>query len=190
MERPYISDYWPKLAARSDSAWNDAVALQSILAELLFRKRSGAQDLRKKVAQRLVELSREDFFWPTTAILPSSQALSGDHFWYTQGMLSFMGYRVGQSGVPAANRRDILNYVYNETLPKVGSPALMEEWARPKTGNRLRKLANCLASFSRNAKRNLFADMSVAIEDWESDLAYLKVKFYDGRYDFSWPDCT
>jgi hypothetical protein len=175
------------LAAKADSAWEDSDALQLILAELLFRKRAGAQKLRKKVTERLIEMSQQSFLWPSTAVLPSSHALGGDQFWYSDGLLSFMGYRVGQNGVPASHRRDILDYVYHEAIPRVNSTEYMNSWSVPKSSGRLRKMAESIAAFTRNAKRNLFADMSSAVSDWEEDLAYLKRTIYDGRYNFVWP---
>jgi hypothetical protein len=187
MDRPFIDDYWPQLAAKAAEAWNDAKTLQLILAELPFRRRAGAKRLRKKVADRLAEMSTRFFHWPSTAVLPSSQALDGDQFWYSEGLLSFMGYRVGQNGVPASHRRDILDYIYHENIPQVNSAEYMRGWGVPKSRKRLKKTADSLAAFTRMARRNLLADMSVAIDDWETDLVYLKRTYYDGQYDFQWP---
>ena len=67
----------------------------------------------------------------------------------------------------------------------------MKEWNAPKTPWRLKKIANCLATFAKNAKRRSNSDsFRQAIEDWEDDLAWLKRNFYTGIYDskFVWPD--
>jgi len=67
----------------------------------------------------------------------------------------------------------------------------MKEWNAPKTPWRLKKIAYCLATFTKNAKRRSNSDSFwQAIEDWESDLAWLKRNFYDGVYNskFVWPD--
>jgi hypothetical protein len=185
--RPLINEYRSTLAVMTEAAWNDPTTPQVILAELLFRSRVKARTLRTKISERLVELSKESFLWPSTAVLPSSRALSGDQFWYSEGILSFMGYRVGYNGVPASNRRDILDYVYHEAVPRVNSSVYMTSWGSPKSSRRLQKMAESLAAFARNAKRNLFADMSMAIDDWETDLDYLECTIYEGRYDFKWP---
>ncbi len=185
--RPFIKYYYPQLGQYAESNWSDTSILQAIIEELLFRKRAGARRLRKKITERLIELSKESFIWPSTAIMPSGEALDGDQFWYKEGILSFMGYRVGFSGVPSGNRRDILDFVYNEMLPRVNSHEYMAQWSSPKTGRRLRKMANTIAALSRNAKRNQFADMSAAIADWEADLEYIKRQYYVGKYDFIWP---
>ena len=186
-DRPFINEYWPELEKMALASWHDAHVLQTILGELLFRHRPGARKLRSRLTERLVELSKEFFLWPTTAILPSSQALSGEQFWYQRGLLSFMGYHVGCNGASAAQRRDVLDFVYNEEVPQVQNAEYMRQWGQPKTGARLEKMAGCLASFTRNARRRMSADMEIAVTDWEADLEFLKSKYYEGRYDFRWP---
>jgi|ERR1041384_2239394 hypothetical protein len=187
--RPYFRDEWPELAAKADEQWSEPQILHSILVELKYRSRPGARELRKKVTERLVELSEGSFPWPDTAIVPSSVALGEDQFDYLDGLLSFLGYRVGQRGALRPERQHILDYVYNERVPRVNSLSYMEEWASPKTGARLKKTAETIASFARLAKRKHSADMDLAIHEWEEDLSYIKVKYYDGRYDrqFQWP---
>jgi len=63
--------------------------------------------------------------------LPSSEALGGDQFWYTEGILSFMGYRVRQYGVIASHRQEILDYVFHEQLPRVNNGEYMRSWGAP-----------------------------------------------------------
>lgn len=186
-DRPFIQMTWRQLEKMADAFWHDSQTLQEILAELPTRKRLGALRLRVKIAGRLVELSKESFLWPSTAALPSSKALDDDQFWYENGLLSFMGYRVGSSGIPVIQRYDVLDYVYSERVPQVNSAAYMREWGEPKSGKRLKKLADSLASFARNAQRRRFANMEDAVSDWGADLHYLKEAYYDGRYDFEWP---
>ena len=53
----------------------------------------------------------------------------------------------------------------------------------------MQKLAEYLARFAR-ARPNSSADLSVAIATWKSDLEYLKETFYDGKFDFPWPNTT
>ena len=189
VDRPLINEYWPALAIMTEASWDNPATLQIILAELLFRSREGAKKLRTKISERFIELSEESFLWPDTGILPSSEALSGDQFWYQDGLLSFMGYRVGSNGVSAGNRRDILDYIYCQQIPRVNNAGYMEQWGTAQSSPRLQKMADCLAAFARNAKRRSFVDMSCAIADWEADLEYLRTAFYIGRYDFAfaWP---
>src|SRR5437867_9969288 len=111
--RPYLRNEWPELAANAYGKWSEPRILQSILAELKFRSRPGARELRNKVTRRLVELSAESFLWPSTAVSPSSVALEQEQFDYTHGLLSYLGYRVGQQGALRPERQHILDYVYN-----------------------------------------------------------------------------
>ena len=129
------------------------------------------------------------FAWPGTAIMPGQKALSNDHFDYERGVLSFLGYRVGRSGVGKRKRHAVLVYTFNDRLPMVGSLEYMEEWGKPKSGKRLKKMADSLASFARNGQSNERQDMSEAVNQWIDDLAWLKSEYYDGKFDrkFRWP---
>ncbi len=62
-------------------------------------------------------------------------------------------------------------------------------FARPAPA-RLRKTAESIAAFARNAKRKSDNALARAVSAWEADLAYLKKTFDDGRYDFPWPKST
>lgn len=191
MNRPLDQLFWPELRTIAYESWSDPSILQLVLAELLFRNRQGARVLREELSERLRVLSEQSFHWPSTAVLPSSQALADDQFWYTQGLLSFMGYHVGLKGVRDENRRDILDYVYSGKLPRVNSEDYMVEWGEPTTCQRLRKIAESLAAFARNAKRNKTADMQNAIIDWEADLHYLYHEYYiKVKCNFFWPITT
>lgn len=53
---------------------------------------------------------------------------------------------------------------------------------------RLQKMANCIATFARNAKRRRYASMELAIAEWEEDLAYLKDKCYRPAAGYVLPD--
>ena len=53
--------------------------------------------------------------------------------------------------------------------------------------SRLRRLANEIARFARNAKRKRSANMESAIADWEDDLHYLYRQYYVGKFGFGWP---
>lgn len=132
----------------------------------------------------------ESFNWPTTAILPSQKALQGEHFEYQEGVLRFLGYRVGFSGLTKGKRHAILRYAYGGQLPSVGSDDYMLEWGGPSTSARLKKMAHSIAAFARNGKRNERQDMSKAVDHWVADLAWLKSEYYDDRYDgqFQWPE--
>ena len=91
------------------------------------------------------------------------------------GVLKDMGYRAGQSGLLPHQRREVLRRVLFVKLV-ANSPWTEEyirEWGEPGTYGRLGKTTRVLAGLARIARRKKTADMSEAIDDWESDLAWL-----------------
>jgi hypothetical protein len=131
--------------------------------------------------------SGEYFPWPSTEARVGSGKLSADD-WEATGMLGYLGYRVGQSSElnPEA-RQMILSYAFNSQLPPLNSLNYMIEWGTPGSMIRLRKIAESLASFIRLRKQARRAMFVKAIEDWESDLAFLYKTYYVGRFSFPWP---
>ncbi|MBI5945579.1 MAG: hypothetical protein HY864_14555 [Chloroflexi bacterium] len=128
------------------------------------------------------------FMWPSTHAPASKHGFNGDVFFYRRGLLSYVGYRVGQQGISKNTRLQILDCVFHKNLPRVDSPEYMEEWGDPKTAARLKKLAETLAALIRNAKRRANSNnLSEAISDWEADLKYLYSKYYIDWFDFVWP---
>jgi len=128
--------------------------------------------------------------WPSHAKQSRSVALKSDCYWYKDGLLSFMGYHVGESSsLSSDERRRILDYVLTERIPNVNDPAYMAQWGEPGASRRLRKMAESLAHFARSAKRNPYADKTMAISEWESDLAYLRQKYHrlGTKHTWQWP---
>lgn len=104
----------------------------------------------------------------------------------TVGVLRHLGYKVGISGLFDMERQQILRYVFNSELPVVVSNEYMKEWGKPKSKERLLKMANSLAAFCRNEKRKSNPS-KIAIKEWEVDLEWLKDTFYTGRFTFQYP---
>ena len=132
----------------------------------------------------------EWFPWPATDAPASRFGFHGDFFFYQDGVLSFLGYHVGRSGGSAIERRQILDGIFHNELPRVNSPEYMEEWGQARKAGRLKKLANVLASLARNEARKMkrgHGNYSEAIRDREEDLDYLYKKYYVGRFNFDWP---
>jgi hypothetical protein len=210
MFRPYLTQSSSLLLdlARDPSA--SSFLLEKIAAELHERKnhhslqalievgrlleRAKEREHRERQEQRLAEIERrrkrkeQGFFeWPSTDAPASSNDLSGDQFLCDDGLLRFVGYHVGRNGTPAETRLQILDCVFHNDLPSVESEEYMNQWGNPKTSLRLQKLAESIAAFARNAKRNKRYNFSEAIHDWESDLEYLYAEYYVGRFRFAWP---
>lgn len=132
----------------------------------------------------------EAFRWPKTEADPGETAL-GPTDWPQIGMLKFLGYSVGVSGETKTTRQRILSDLFHKVnLPKVDSQAYVDEWGAAETGSRLRKMAQSIAAFCRGARRRDEYAMSLAIDEWEEDLAWLKTTYYDGKFDrqFQWPE--
>ena len=131
------------------------------------------------------------FKWPHTNIYPGKGLFNPTKELLQIGVLALMGYHVGKVyGVGVFLRHEILKTAYTSDIPFVECD-YMKDWSVPKTPWRLKKIAYCLATFAKNAKRKSnWYSYSQCIEEWKSDLAWLKRNFYDGVYDkkFDWPD--
>lgn len=103
------------------------------------------------------------------------------------GLLSAIGYRVGNNGEKKAIRHDLLDYVFKTDLPTKIDPEYLSEWGDKKSPKRLYKLLNSLSAFIANAKSNTAGDYSTAIKHWEEDYQYLKSKYYDKKHSFELP---
>ncbi|WP_162625633.1 hypothetical protein [Mycolicibacterium llatzerense] len=98
--------------------------------------------------------------------------------WPSAGILSTMGYRVGRHGLRDAARRSILSEVMGVEIV-AASPAASDyvaEWGEPASSRRLKKMANAIAAFARNARKRS-GDFSEAIEAWEADLIWLQLTY-------------
>ncbi|WP_283605929.1 hypothetical protein [Mycolicibacterium poriferae] len=98
--------------------------------------------------------------------------------WPESGVLSELGYKVGKSGLGPVSRRQLLRNAVSIEL--VASTADAEiyilQWGSPSSKQRVAKIQRCLAGFANGARRRS-ADMSEAIADWESDLAWFNAQY-------------
>ena len=132
----------------------------------------------------------DHFDWPSTEAGRGDGSMPFEN-WHSEGMLAFLGYRVGTTqGVGDQVRRQILNAAFATVLPPVNDQQYLKEWAGPSSALRLRRLAYEIARFARNAKRKRSTNMENAIADWEDDLHYLYRQFYVGKFGFGWPTTT
>ena len=130
----------------------------------------------------------EDFFeWPSTEATPGSNKIVLDHL-PQEGLLSYLGYRVGNThGISSYVRHQILRQIFERHLPPVFPSSYLAEWDLPRSSQRLRKMAETLAAFTRNAKRRDEDTLLDAIRSWETDLRYLYDRYYIGHFQFAWP---
>lgn len=129
----------------------------------------------------------DHFDWPSTEAQRGDGSMPFEN-WHNEGMLAFLGYRVGTTqGVGDQVRRQILDAAFATVLPPVNDRQYLSEWAGKGSAARLRRLANEIARFARNAKRKRSANMESAIADWQDDLNYLYRQYYVGKFGFGWP---
>ena len=143
------------------------------------------------VRRRANPLDADDFFdWPSTE---ADYGIGGldTHDWEKVGALQFIGYKVGHTdGEPERVRERILGEVFAGPIPPVFPDSYLDEWGDPSSAARLRKMAEAIAAFTRNAKRKRGSRMQAAIKDWERDLEFLYNEYYVGHFGFAWPDST
>jgi len=187
MHRPLLSLSAKELKSYHQKNTDIPANLLILLHELTFRESSYAPALSREVITTLFGTMKKKFSWPSTQAAPGEKPLT-ETPWPQIGMLSKVGYRVGKSGKKPSTRRALLDHLYSQTLPKVNSPQYVAEWGSPRSAKRLQKLANVIATQTRNTKRQNNPSYQKAIRDWESDLGYLKKAYYDGVYDFGWPN--
>jgi hypothetical protein len=128
--------------------------------------------------------------WPITEIFNEDGGRGTDiGFIHKKGALKLLGYGVGKSSTLTPNeRRQLLSDVFRGELPLFVEEYFPGEYGGLGSEERLKKIANAIAAFTRNAKRNDRKKYSFAIEDWEDDLEYLKEAYYDpGAFNFPWP---
>ena len=144
----------------------------------------------KNIEKYLKRTKETEYFpWPKTDIKPSQNSLSKID--RDDGLLKHLGYRVGHNAERRSLRYGILDRAFRlSPIPPNFDFDYREEWGSPESGKRLRKLAETIAAFARNAKRKNNPSLLKAIGDWEADLSWLRQTYYDGRFDqqFDWPD--
>lgn len=91
------------------------------------------------------------------------------------------GYTVGKThGWSRAKRRAFLTDFIEMNLPSIVAKTFGDEYGRPLTSDRLRKVATVIATNASNFYRNDARKYEVAIADWEQDLLFLRDRYYEG----------
>ncbi|WP_131828840.1 hypothetical protein [Mycolicibacterium conceptionense] len=93
--------------------------------------------------------------------------------WRASSFLKTLGYEVGKNGLGPELRRRILRDALTVELvaTTVEAESYLREWGSPNSRQRAARIERHLTWLADNAKRR-DADMSEAIADWESDLAW------------------
>lgn len=132
----------------------------------------------------------EDYFrWPTTKATGGDGALTLDRA-EKEGMLAYLEYHVGRTYGQAAHvRQSTLTRVFEHSLPPVFDKLYLSMWGPNGSAQRLQKIAESIAAFTRNAKRRAPDALDEAIRQWEQDLKFLHDRYYVSKFhfDFAWP---
>lgn len=106
-----------------------------------------------------------------------------------QGVLKRFGYQVGARGPMRRDRQNILHrvFAYGGSLEIEGVD--WAEWGAGESTERLQKMSNTLYALKINLeKKQDRSKNQAAITDYDRDLEFLKSTYYDGRFEFPWPD--
>lgn len=135
------------------------------------------------------KIGHDDWFkWPSTDIFDSySRSYLKAINWEKTGPLKLIGYEVGLSSRLSVHKRKELLRICFESNLKVLPNDVRKKWGEASSAARLKKIADSLAAFSRNAKRKTEANYVQAIKDWQTDLDFLYQEYYCGFFDFGWP---
>lgn len=142
--------------------------------------------------ERVREILEERWPEPGEGIPAVSPGAGGNLFdaAVKEGPLGRSGYQVGKTGETVTRRQQVLEEVFTASrgeLPGTYPLGYLDEWGKPESGARLEKMAKSIATFCRNHKKR--SDASVqAINDWETDLEWLKKNLYHPlNFGFDWP---
>lgn len=129
--------------------------------------------------------------WASQHVEARRTASSNDSVPHAQseGILSRLGYRVGDRGEPQSKRQQILREVFECDLWQLCTDldsAYIAGWGAPYSPDRLKKIANSLAAFVANGTRRTAPPIH-AISEWKADLEWLKSEYYHGSMSFEWP---
>jgi hypothetical protein len=209
-ERPYFDLSTDDVFAKFDECPDDPVVVEAVAYELQFRK-GGSGEKKAEILKTLILLLRNeivpciedsgfpdeengpgfDFPHVPDSINVRRNATKFDTAsWREIGLLRASGYQVGATnGVVESERLKILNYIFlYDDLVDVSDRQYAAEWGDPKTGKRLQKMANSLASFIGQAQRRNSSGLLQAITEWKHDLGYLRSAYYDRWGNFPWPE--
>ena len=97
-----------------------------------------------------------------------------------RGVLGSLGYEVGvgarKSGVHPSHRRDMLRDALCIDLRDPGRPQTSAWWGSAGTEARANSIVRCIEMFVRLARARTSGDWGKAIDDWESDLRWLRME--------------
>ena len=106
-----------------------------------------------------------------------------------QGVLKKFGYQVGARGPVQPERENIIRRVFAYAGPLEIEGVDWAEWGAGESPERLQKMSSTLYALKVSLEKKKDRDKNqAAITDYDRDLKFLKFTYYDGRFNFAWPD--
>jgi len=124
--------------------------------------------------------------WPVTEPPVGSGRETSPDFPNRYSGLWLCGYRIGKNGLPQQERERLLDHFFRNELPATVADHHGDEYGEPGSEQRLSKMSNVMASNCRNFQRNDRTRYAKTISDYESDVSYLKARYYKQGW-FPWP---
>lgn len=188
--RPPVIDKIPEMPMQDMvSLWKNAITILAKRGPKRLQARQTIDAIYVEWDRRRKKgIDSDEFFkWPTTEAATGDGSIS-TKAWLKEGMLLYMGYTVRYTaGKDRSDRRVILHEIYEGVVPPVFPHWYLNECGDPGSARRLQKMAECIATFAKNAKRRRDNKMDDAFRHWESDLEYLYDEYYIGKFYFAWP---
>lgn len=201
-----FSSIWEKFESASNSVHLIALFELLILKIFLIEKEVIANDLdfKKLLDNTLtayyikalhdlsilnkIPMMHEVFDWPHVSLTDVELYLGRfEKQFYDESPLKKLGYRVGKSSKLTMQERQYILRKAFESVPATNLEPY--KWGAKKSPSRLESLAKHLINQINNFRRIRTRNYTYAIQDWESDLEFLKSKFYDNKFadEFIWP---
>lgn len=94
-----------------------------------------------------------------------------------EGMLAYLEYHVGRTyGQSSRVCQSTLTRVFEHSLPPVFDGAYLTMWGPNGSAQRLQKIAESIAPFTRNARHRSPNALDEAICQWEEDLKFVNLR--------------
>ena len=192
IHHPRIIEKLPKMKIKDTmQLWNNCI--ENIADKKRRKMHSDARAILDAISVEWIRRGKtppdpaEFFNWPSTEASAGRGGIN-THEWLEEGLLKYMGYRVGGTeGLSKAVRERILVEIFQGGIPPVFPHEYLNEWSDSGTPQRLKKLAETIAALTRNAKRRRDSRMATAVMHWEQDLEFLYYEYYVEKFHFGWP---
>ena len=189
-DRSKIDYNYKDLLRNAEENWDDIFVIYEVLVEAAIRLSKNSSSKAKVVIETVAPRYKEliNFSFPPVPDPALGDGELSDKNWPQVGLLKHMGYSVAENGPGKAARRNILHKVFTGPLPNVQEKGYMEQWGGDGSLKRMYKMAWSIATFANNRIRSKYGERDSATDNWVEDLAWLRKKYYEGFFDFPWPE--